>query len=143
MPENEIETAAGHQPGDIRSVTEIVQDIVEKAQDIIRSEVQLARAEVREEAAKAVRASVLGAAGGLLGLYALGFLLLAAIYGLSMFLPPWLAAAIVAVTTGAVAGGLIMTGRKRWRSVHAAPKTVETIREDIEWVKDRTKSSSI
>jgi len=67
-----------------RSLADVFQDIVANVQDIVRSELRLASVEIRQELVKAARAGKVAAAGGVLALFALAFLLLAAVYGL-----PW------------------------------------------------------
>ena len=89
-----------------RSFSEVVESIVGNVQTIIRSEIHLAKTEVKEETAKAARASGILAAGGLLGLYAGGFLLLTIVRALENVTPPWLASLIVALIVGAIAGWL-------------------------------------
>src|SRR5581483_3966238 len=59
-----------------RPLSTIVQDIVGNVQGILRSEIRLAKTEIREEANKAARASTLFISGGVLGIYAVGLLLL-------------------------------------------------------------------
>ncbi len=81
-----------------RSFTEVLQDIVGNIQTIVRAEVRLARTEVAEEVHKAKPAGLAIAGGAVLGLCAVVFLLLAAVYGLSLVMPNWAAALIVGVT---------------------------------------------
>ena len=125
---------------DSRKISEVLQDVVGDVQEIIRSEVQLARVEIREEASKAASASTTLIAGALLGLYGLGFLLLAFVYGLGVFVPAWASALIVSVLILAVSATLVTKGRSRMREVHAKPdKTIQTVKEDIEWLKRQTR----
>ena len=123
-----------------RSFSEVVESIVGNVQTIIRSEIQLAKTEVKEETAKAARATGILAAGGLLGLYAGGFLLLTIVRALENVTPPWLASLIVAVVVGVAAFVAINAGRTRMKHVHPTPdKTIKTVKENVEWVKDQTK----
>ena len=123
-----------------RSFSEVVESIVGNIQTIIRSEIRLAKTEVKEEVAKAGRATGILAAGGLLGLYAGGFFLLTIVRALENITAPWLASLIVAVLVGVAAFVAISAGRARMKRVHPAPdKTIKTVKENIEWVKDQTK----
>ncbi len=123
-----------------RSFANIVEDIVSNFQDIVRSEVRLAKAEVREEAAKAGKAGRMLGAGAVLALYALGFLLLTCVYALELAVDPWLAALIVAVIAGAAGGVMIRGGVKKMQGVHTRPeKTIDTMKENLEWAKRQTR----
>ena len=123
-----------------RSFSEVVESIVGNVQTIIRSEIQLAKTEVKEETDKAVRASGILVAGGLFGIYVGGFLLFTIVRALENVTPPWLASLIVAVLVGVAAFAAINAGRTRMRHVHPAPdKTIKTVKENVEWVKDQTK----
>jgi uncharacterized membrane protein YqjE len=122
-----------------RSISVVLQDIVRNIQDIVRSEVRFAKTELREEVAKARSASVLVAIGVLTGTFSAFFLLLTAVYALTLFVPNWAAALIVATGVAIVAGVTLGAGLKRFKTVHAAPKTVASLKENVEWAKQQTK----
>ena len=123
-----------------RSFSVVLQDIVRNIQDIVRSEVRLAKAEVREELAKTRSASLLVAIGGVSALFCLLFLLLTCFHALSLVMPPWAAALCVAGTLGLVAVFAILSGLKRFKTINAtAPKTVASIKENVEWAKQQVK----
>ena len=124
---------------DDRSISVVLQDIVRNIQDIVRSEVRLAKTEVREEVTKARSASVLVGIGALTGIFSLFFLLLTAVYALNLVMPDWAAALTVAIGIGIVAGATLGAGLKRFKTVHAAPKTVASLKENVEWAKQQTK----
>lgn len=124
---------------DDRSVSDVLQDIFGNIQDIVRSEVRLARAEVGVEAEKTANAAKSLIAGAVFGLYAGGLLLIAAVYGLSMVLAPWLAALVVGGLVAIIAFTLISVGRGRLRSLKKPEKTIKTVREDVQWLKERTR----
>jgi len=117
-----------------RPVSQVLQDIVQNIQEIIRAEFHLAKAEMKQEGSKAAVGAGIIAAGGLMALYSGGFLLLAAVYALSMILTPWQSALIVAVVTGVGGAILVSAGRRRLKEVHPTPqRTVETMKENLEW----------
>jgi hypothetical protein len=123
-----------------RSFTDVLEDIVGNVQHIIRSEVRLAKAEIQEETVKAGKAARIGGSGAVLGLYAVGFLLLTCFFALEMAVAPWLAALIVTVVVGAVAGVLIRLGIRGMKRVHPRPdKTIDTLRENVEWARNQAK----
>jgi uncharacterized membrane protein YqjE len=123
-----------------RSFTDVLNDIAGNVQGIIRSEVRLAKAEIQEETVKAGKAARIAGSGAVLGLYALGFLLLTCLFALEIIVAAWLAALIVAVIVGAAAGVLINIGIKRMKLVHPRPsKTIETLKENVEWMKTQAR----
>jgi Putative Actinobacterial Holin-X, holin superfamily III len=123
-----------------RSFAELFQDILANVQEIIRSEFRLAKAEVREEAVKARQSVSMLGAGVFIGLYALGFLLLAAVYGLETVVPSWLAALIVGAAIAVAATVLLSIGRNRLKQVHPVPeKTVATLKENVQWAKHQVR----
>lgn len=122
-----------------RSIADVLKDIVANVQHIIRAEVRLAKVEVRDELVKMKRGVVFFAVAGMLGTLAVGVLLLAAVYALSLVLPPWAAALVVAVVTGVIAAICVGTGMKSLKQVTLPPKTVATIQENIQWAKTQTK----
>ena len=123
-----------------RPLAAVLQDIFGNLQDIVRSEVRLAAAEIKTETTKAVSAATPLAAGGVLLLYAGGFMLLAAVYGLSQVVQPWLAALIVAVATGMIGGIFTSVGKSRLRLVKPVPeKAIQSVKENVQWLKNQTK----
>lgn len=123
-----------------RSIASVLSDIVGNIQQIVRAEVRLAKVEVREEVAKAKRGAMLLAAGGVVIVLALGLMLLAAVYALTMVWPPWAAALTVAVGAAVIGGAVAAAGMKQIKDVNLAPpKTVSTLQENIEWAKTRAR----
>lgn len=119
-----------------RSVPEVLQDIVGNLQEIIRSEFRLAKTELKEEASRAAKPVATFGAGLVFGFYGIGFLLLAAVYGLSMVMAGWLAALIVGAFLAVVAMGLMSSSSKKLKRVNPAPnKTMRSIEENVQWAK--------
>ena len=123
-----------------RSVSDVLQDILRNVQDILRSEVRLAKAEIRHEATQAA-SSALWVTFGVVGvLSAWMFLLWTAAYALSNLLPMWAATLVIAVAMAAVGGALIATGLRRFSRVTPMPqRTIESLKENFEWMKQPTK----
>ncbi len=127
-------------PTNERSVSDVFQDIIRNVQEIVRSEVRLAKTEVRDEATKAKSAGLLLAVGALTASFALLFSLLAIVYALTIVMPNWAAALIVAVALSIAAGGTLTAGRQRFQKLYPTPKrTVESLKENVEWVKQQIK----
>ena len=123
-----------------RSIPDVLQDIVANVQTIIRSEVRLARTEVTEELTKGGRASGMLAGGAISALFTIWLLLLTILFALATVMPFWAAALLLFVIMAVVTAVLLSSGKKRLKTVHAIPeKTVETMKENIEWVKSQTK----
>jgi hypothetical protein len=123
-----------------RSVPEVLQDIVGNLQDIIRSEFRLAKTEITEEASKAARPAAAFGMGLISGIYGIGFMLLAAVYGLSTVMPAWLAALLVGIILAIVAGAFLGSGREKLKRINLSPdKAIKSLEENVEWSKHQIK----
>jgi uncharacterized membrane protein YqjE len=123
-----------------RSLPEIFEDIASNLTQIIQAEFRLAKTELKEGAEKVAGPGAALGAGVVLALYGLGFSLLAAVYALSLVMAGWLAALIVGSVLVVAAGILIGAGGTRLRRVNLTPgKTIQTLEEDVEWVKQQIK----
>ena len=123
-----------------RGFSELLQDIVRNLQDLIRSEVRLAKAEVRQEARAAATSVVWLAAGGVGALSAWTLMLWAGVYGLARVMPLWAAALLVGLVLGGIAAMLVTAGWRRVVRVRPVPeRTVASVKEDLEWLKQSTK----
>jgi hypothetical protein len=105
---------------------------------LVRNEVQLAQTEI---SAKIKQAGVgVGAFGGagLLAFYGIAVLIAAAVLGLAVVLPPWLAALIVGVVVLAIAGVAALVGRRKMREAGPAvpERTVASVKEDVAEIKE-------
>ena len=121
------------------SAADLVKELSEQTSRLVRQEVELAKAELTVKGKRAgVGAGMFGGAG-VSGLYALGALTAAAIAALALAVATWLAALIVAVVYGAIAGVLALTGKKKVQeAVPPVPEdTVESVKEDVQWTKAR------
>ena len=123
-----------------RSMSAVLQDIVANIQEIFRSEFRLAKLEIGEETAKLVKSSIPLGIGILASLYAIGFLLLAAVHALSLVVDPWLASLIVGAAVLLIAVICINVGRSRLKQVKVVPeKTVHSVRENVQWAREQTR----
>ena len=128
--------------GSDRPVGDLVKDATEQAQTLVRQEIELAKAELGEKGKKAgIGAGMFGGAG-LFGLFAFGALTAAAIAAVDLLVPFWAAALIVAAIYGAIAGVLALTGKNKVQA--ATPpvpeQTVENVKEDVAWTKQRAQA---
>ena len=125
-----------------RSTGDLVKDLSQQVTELVREELALAKAEMAEKGRKAgPGAGMLGGAG-VAALAALGAVTAFLILVLDLAMPSWGAALIVTGLWGVVAGVLYVQGREKVREVGKPipEKTVESVKEDVQWLKDRTKS---
>jgi hypothetical protein len=126
---------------DEQSLAELTKRLSDQASTLAQKEVELAKAELAIKGKRlGLGAGAFGAAG-LLGLYALGALIAAAILALAIVLDAWLAAVIVAAGLGATAGALALTGKRKVEE--GAPpvpeEAMESTKADLEHTKRRVK----
>ena len=129
-----------HMAAEDRSFSDVVQAILGNVQEIVRSEVRLAKIEIGEEAAKAKSSTLLLGAGAVTAIFAMLFFLLMIVYALTLVIPSWAAALIVGAALAVVASVMLTAGVRRFKQIHPTPeRTVETIKENVEWAKQHTK----
>jgi len=127
------------------SIAELVKRLADQTNTLVKQEIELAKAELTEKSKIAgAGAGMLGAAA-LVGLLALGALTAGLIALLATAIDhTWIAALIVALVYAAVAAVLALRGRDRIRAATppAPEKTIESVKEDVEWAKTRTRSAT-
>ena len=126
-----------------RPTSELLKQLTDQTTRLVKQEIELAKLELQEKGKKAgVGAGMFGGAGAL-GLYALGALTATIILALATFLQGWVAALIVTVVYGAIAGVLALRGKAQVKQ--ATPpvpeQAVETTKEDARWVKTKAQSA--
>jgi len=125
-----------------RPIGDLVTDATQQAQTLVRQEIELAKAELGEKGKKAGLGAGMFGGAGLFGLFAFAALTAAFIGAVDTAVPFWAAALIVAAVYGAIAGVLAITGKTRVQS--ATPpvpeQTVETVKEDVAWTKQRAQA---
>jgi tetrahydromethanopterin S-methyltransferase subunit C len=125
------------------SLGELLKQLSEQTSTLVRQEIDLAKAEVTQKGKQAGAGAGMLAAAGVVGLLALGAVTAMFIALLDTAMATWLAALIVTVVYGAIAGVLALVGRKRLKA--ATPvmpeQTVETVKEDVEWAKTQARSA--
>jgi MFS family permease len=121
------------------SAAELVKQLSEQTSRLLRHEVELAKAELTIKGKRAgVGAGMFGGAG-VLGLYAVGALIAAAIAALDTAMATWLAALIVGAVLAAAAGVVALTGKQKVQeAMPPVPEdSVESVKEDVQWTKAR------
>jgi hypothetical protein len=124
---------------DERSLGDLFTELARETSTLARQEVQLAKAELTQSAAEAGRGIAFLAAGGAVAYAGFLAILAAVIVGLwQLGIEPWLAALIVGVVVAAVGAILVMRARDALKASNLAPtKTVASLKEDKEWVKEQ------
>lgn len=122
------------------SIAELVRSLLSDVSLLVRKEAELAAIEVKGKASKLGAAAALLAAAVVVALLGAATFVAAAVIALAIVLPAWASALIVAVVLFAVAAVLFVVGRGRVRD--AGPpvptETLDTVREDIGWMRHKT-----
>lgn len=128
-------------PIENQSTAELVRTLSEQSSRLAQMEVELAKAELAEKGKKIGAGAGAFGAAGVVALYMGGALVATAILALSEAIEAWLAALIVTVVLGVIAGVLALTGKK---SVEAGSpplpeRAIDTTKQDIDTAKTRAK----
>jgi predicted lipid-binding transport protein (Tim44 family) len=131
--------------GDLRErpIGELLKQLSQETTSLVKMELDLAKAEVAQKGQQAGKGVGMFGGAGVMGFLALGALTAFFIMLLDGAVANWLAALIVAVVYGAIAGVLALQGKSKVQE--AAPpvpeQAVETVKEDVQWAKTRTQSA--
>ena len=125
------------------SIGDLLKQLSQQTSTLVRQELELAKAEATEKGKAAGVGAGMLAGAAVVALLVLGSLTATAIALLGTAMATWLAALIVTVVWAAIAGVLAVVGRARLKA--ATPpipeKTIETVKEDVEWAKTQAKSA--
>ncbi len=124
-----------------RSLGDLFGELSQQTSTLVKKEIELARLEVTRSATTTARNAAMIAVGGVIAyagaivvLIGLGWLLA------SLGLPVWIALVIVGGLTLAIGGFLAYRALDAMRKAQVVPeRTVETIKEDVEWAKEQTR----
>ena len=128
-------------PGDNKSLGQLFGDLSRQLGTLVRQEIELAKTETTARVTSVGRDAVMIGVGAALGYAAL----LVALVGIAILLAdlgitPWLAFVLVAAIVGVIAAVLVQQGRTRLQRTDLAPRqTIETLKEDAAWAKERVK----
>jgi hypothetical protein len=124
----------------------LIVDILTDGQTLLLQEIQLAKHEIQDEVRKTVAAAVSLAAGASLALVGALLLVLMLVHLLNALteLPLWACYATVGGFFAVMAAVLITAAVKKVRAIHIVPvRTVETLKENVQWFKEIATSSKI
>jgi putative copper export protein len=122
-----------------RSIGELFGELTQDMGLLVRQEAQLAKSEMQQKISRATRDLVALATGGavaLLGALALTAALILILAG-PVGLAPWLAALLVGVVLAGAGYAMLQRGLRDLKQTDPTPRrTVESIKEDIQWAKE-------
>jgi len=123
-----------------RGVRQLVGDLSGQSSTLVRQEIELAKIEMLEKGKAAGGAAAMFGGAGLAVALTLGSLTAFLIILLALVLPAWASALLVTLLWAAVAGVLAFLGRSRAQEIGKPmpEKTIETIKEDVQWLTNRS-----
>ena len=127
-------------------VVALIGDILADAHTLLLQELQLAKHELQEESRKTLSASLALGSGIILALFGGLFLLFMLVYLLNALteLPLWACYGSIGGLLVIAAIALLVFGMKRVKQVQVLPvRTVETLKENVQWFKEIATSSKI
>lgn len=125
------------------SLAQLVGNLMDDARALFRGELELARAELRDELSKARRAGIVLGVGGALAAVGALLLVLMLVQMLIAFagMAPWLAYMLVGGGLTIVGVMALVVGARRAQTIDPVPReTLESVRKDVEWLKERSPS---
>jgi len=131
-----------------RSLGDLFSELATETSTLVRQEVALAQTELTQKATVVGTNVGFLVAGGAVGYTALLVILAAVVIGLTQLISSlsgwqlitsaWIAAAIVGVVVSIVAYVLVTGALAKLKNTELTPRqTVETLKEDAEWLKDQ------
>ena len=145
---------AGHAPDPLepasqetlrdQGIADLLKRLSAETTTLVKQELELAKAETTQSAKKAGKGAGLLGGAGVVGLLAAGALTAFLILLLIEFgIDEWLSALIVTLLLGAVAAFLALRGKKELQQANPKPEqTIDSLKEDAEWAKTRTRSGA-
>jgi uncharacterized membrane protein YqjE len=121
---------------------ELFKQLSTEISTLVRQELKLAQAEMTQKGKRAGTGAGMVGGAGILALLALMTFTACVVAALATGMDVWLAALIVTVVYGALAGGLALLGKNKVKE--ATPpvpeQTLESVKEDVQWAKTRMPS---
>lgn len=131
-----------------RSLGDLFSELAAETSTLVRQEVSLAQTELTQKATSVGKNVGFLVAGGAVAYTALLVVLAAVVIGLTQLISnlsgwqiitsAWIAAAIVGLVVGIVAYVLVTSALAKLKNTELTPRqTVETLKEDAEWLKNQ------
>lgn len=125
---------------DERSIGDLFAELASETSNLVRQEVQLAKTELTQKATSAGKDAGYIGAGGALAYAGLLAIIAAVVIGLGQLIPMWLSALIVGLLVVGAGYFLIQRGLSGLKRLDPTPReTIQTIKEDVEMVKEQTR----
>ncbi|MFC5380025.1 phage holin family protein [Aquipuribacter nitratireducens] len=137
--------ASGHTREDLRheSFGELLSGLASDMSVLVKQEIQLAKVETTAKAKEAGKGAGMLAGAAVAGLLLLMALTTLLVVALDYVMPLWVAVLVAVVLWAVVAAALGLAGKKQLQE--ATPpvpeQTVETVKEDVQWAKNPTRSA--
>ena len=139
------EVSSGNEGMELRErpLSEVAQDLTRDLSLLVRQEVELAKSEMAKKGRVAAPGLGMIGGAGVIGLVAAGALTAFLVLVLSIVLDEWLAALLVGLVLAVVAFLLAKQGKERVEEAGTPvpEQTIETVKEDVEWAKNRATSA--
>jgi uncharacterized membrane protein YqjE len=125
---------------DDRSIGELIAELSRETVALVRQEVHLAKAEMSQKASRVGKNVGFLIIGGVVAYTGLLAIVAAVIIVLGGVIPLWLSALVVGLVIAALGLFLVVKGANTLRQEDPAPQeTIETLKEDREWLRDQTR----
>lgn len=134
---NRFSTGGDAHAGDQdRSAGSILRDLMHEVPALFTKELALARAEMRENLEQTRRGAMEVSAGGVVLLGGYVVLLMAAVYALSEFVEPWLAALLVGGIAAAIGYAMVRAGTRHFSRADLRPdRTIQAVHKDADAIR--------
>ena len=135
-------SGAGSSQQEPRSIGELLRDLANDTTRLVRDEIALARTEATEKAKQAGLAVAMMAAGAVLAIPAVLFVLQAVVDLLSNFMRDWLAGLLVGLVLAIAAFALVKIGQGKLSASSLTPeRTAQNLKRDASLVQEKVSSS--
>jgi hypothetical protein len=115
---------------------ELINRLLQQSKELMRAEIALARAELKDDVKHEVRMVGGFSVAAVCAFCTLNLLLVSCAFALSLVMPGWAAALLVAaaVLIAGTAAGLVGWALRVKEPLH---RTLKTLKEDVQWAKQR------
>jgi len=122
------------------SIPDLIRGAIRDAQDLVRGEIALAKAEAREEVRRLGTGAAMLAGAAVVAVIGLILLLTTMAWAISEGFgwPVWAGFGIITVLTLIGAGVLGWWGMSEVSAQRYMPRTMDTLKENVEWMRART-----
>ena len=123
-----------------RSLGELFSELAQDTSTLVRQEMTLAKTEMSQKASRVGKDVGFLAAGGAVAYAGLLAVLAGVIVLLGQIIPMWLSALLLGLVVAGVGYFLVRKGLDALKREELAPRqTMETLKEDGQWIKDQTR----